>query len=124
MNEVEFNKYINEEIAKLKEQISNLTSQLEGQLKIQEEAQDAMELAWIEKRITDRIAELNQGWTPNWGYEDNEKKYYFEYSEGCVFSNHSYSYKVQPNNWYMKNVEISRIIIDEFKDDLIRWFKR
>lgn len=169
MNRTEFNKYITEQIAKLKEQISNLESQLEGQLVIQggenttykpfplkgdkywsydnmfekvhsrtcvddegrlnafkthEEAQDAMELAWIEKRITDRITELNQGWTPNWEDEDDEKKYYFEYSEGCVFVNYSYSYKVHPNNWYMKNVEISRIILDEFKDNLIRWVKR
>ena len=71
-------------------------------------------------RVLKRIAELNEGWLPNW--EDNdESKYliYYHHNYNRLARN-SYTFiKHLDDRLYLKNNELSQQLINEMEDELL-----
>jgi hypothetical protein len=87
---------------------------------IQQEAERFIEYQRALTRVKRRIAELNDGWTPVWGGEDQMKYYvYCENSRYFVLLTKSNTYFKHTNNdMYLKSETLAQQLIKEMPDDL------
>jgi len=88
----------------------------------EEEAQAELTRRIKKQAILDRIAELNDGWVPDWSLGNSEVKYIVEkiHSDGAVKYRSAF-YTVtqhQPTNQILKSAELAGQIIKEFGEDL------
>ena len=71
-------------------------------------------------RVLNRIAELNEGWLPNWENINESKHiihYNFNENKLCVYR---YTFaKHLDDRLYLKNNELSQQLINEMEDDLL-----
>jgi hypothetical protein len=76
-----------------------------------------------EEILKKAIADLNQGWVPDFN-NDKENKYYIYYSTYSVVPQTEICLcrKEQPTFMYMKSKEIAKIIKTQYKDTLITYF--
>lgn len=82
-----------------------------------EEAEAYREKLIKTQAIKDRIAELNEGWKPNWG-NDNQDKYCIEYYKGRIRVECYDSIQSANNDLQMRSQEVAEQILAEFGEDL------
>jgi uncharacterized protein YfkK (UPF0435 family) len=87
--------------------------------KLKEEALDYSEYKKAEVSIKKRIAELNEGWSPDWE-KDIQQKYYIFYDNLREILDYDYCYTGQflPNAFYLKDQKTARQIIYELEEEL------
>lgn len=87
--------------------------------KTKEEALDYSEYKKAEVSIKKRIAELNEGWSPDWE-KDIQQKYYIFYDNLREILDYDYCYTGQflPNAFYLKDQKTARQIIYELEEEL------
>ena len=87
--------------------------------KLKEEALDYSEYKKAEVTIKKRIAELNEGWRPDWE-KDIQQKYYIFYDNLREILDYDYCYTGQflPNAFYLKDQKTARQIIYELEEEL------
>jgi len=87
--------------------------------KTKEEALDYSEYKKAEVTIKKRIAELNEGWRPDWE-KDIQQKYYIFYDNLREILDYDYCYTGQflPNAFYLKDQKTARQIIYELEEEL------
>ena len=84
----------------------------------EEEAIKARDIQLAKVRVTDRIKELNDGWTPDWS-DGNESKYIVLSSDtNRLWVSNMFVTKFLPNNMYMKSRGIAEQILSEMEDDI------
>ena len=87
--------------------------------KTEEEALNYSEYKKAEVSIKKRIAELNEGWSPDWE-KDIQQKYYIFYDNLREILDYDYCYTGQflPNAFYLKDQKTARQIIYELEEEL------
>lgn len=88
--------------------------------KTEEEAEKELKRKQAETRVLKRIAEMNEGWIPDWDNED-EYKYSIDYSYGNqrLFSDGFSIDKCLLNDFYLKSKELAEQLISEMEEDLL-----
>ena len=92
--------------------------------KTKEEAEQYSRYRILTQKIKDRIAELNEGWTPDWSNE-TERKFliYRSYIDAIFSTSNHYYYQSANSSLFLKSKELAEQIIEEFGDDLMVLFK-
>ncbi len=87
--------------------------------KTKEEALDYLEYKKARVSIKKRIAELNEGWKPDWE-DESQQKYYIFYDNLREILDYDYCYtdQVRPNAFYLKDQKTAKQIIDELEEEL------
>lgn len=91
--------------------------------KTEEEAKRYAEYIKAEETLKKAIADLNQGWVPDFN-NDNQIKYFIYYraDSRSLFIDSWYHRKEHPTFMYMESKEIAEIIRTQYKDTLITYF--
>lgn len=83
-----------------------------------EEADEACNIMRNRQQILDRIAELNEGWEPNWGNMEEAWHLFINYVTGEIDISLTRKYQIHPDKYYFKSREIGYQLIEEFGVDL------
>ncbi len=88
-----------------------------------EEADEACNVMRKRQQILDRIAELNEGWEPDWEDMEHASHLFINHVTGQMDVSHTRRYQIHPDTYYFKSREIGEQLIEEFGDDLKYLFK-
>ena len=90
--------------------------------KTETEAKRYAEYIKAEETLKKAIADLNQGWVPNFN-NGNEPKYSICCNDGVKLFIDSWHYrKEQPTFMYLKSKEIAEVIKEQYKEILITYY--
>lgn len=85
--------------------------------KTKEEAEKHLTLIDAKYLVRKRIAELNDGWVPDWN-EVDQKKYTITRNNADLVINTGHYSKIQPNWMYLKSRELAKQLIKELEPEL------
>lgn len=88
--------------------------------KTEEEAQFTRDRKVFITKVNDRIDELNDGWIADWMEEGQKKYYMYSYLWVLSFSNTD-TVRADRIIHYIKSREVAGQIIEEFKDELLKY---
>ena len=86
--------------------------------KTREEANNHLKVMKAEVSINKRIAELNEGWKPDWENTIQKKYYIFYDNFREILDYNRSSAQFQPNALQLKDKKVARQIIDELEEEL------
>jgi hypothetical protein len=90
----------------------------------EEKAEEAAHAMKMRQKILDRIAELNEGWEPDWRNTYQGKYYIIWYRDEKQFQcAGSLQLQAFPDKYYFRSKEIGHKLIEEFGDNLKYLFK-
>jgi len=93
----------------------------------EEEDKKELRRLFLENKITKRIAELNEGWVPDWStakydYVNEAKyKYVIEIEEDDLYVNAHFRSKTTANKFYLKTRGLADQLVKELKPELIEY---
>ena len=89
--------------------------------KTKEEANEYAKKLIFNQKVLDRIAELNEGWEPDW--DNKENKFSLYVNNGCLMVEYWGKIKNTSDKKHFKSRQIGEQIIKEFDNDkLIKFF--
>lgn len=102
--------------------IDNFNYSIGNYFQTKEEAEEYRDKLIFNQSVIDRIAELNEGWTPDWSDEYQEKFRLLLKIDNLKITR-SWSDKYTSDNKHFKSREIGETILKEFDNEkLIKWF--
>ena len=87
--------------------------------KTKEEAEKVVEYQKAYTKVVNRIAELNEGWKPDWN-DGNQIKYYIDYhvSDQRIKEDCTWGYKNQNNSLHIKSGALAKRLLKEMEKEL------
>ncbi|UOF79922.1 hypothetical protein [Caudoviricetes sp.] len=82
-----------------------------------EEAEQARAKKLAQVRVLRRIAELNEGWVPDWEYDKAKHCVGFDHMCHAFYASFEYGQE-KANEWYLKSREVAESLIASHYDDL------
>lgn len=90
--------------------------------KTEAEAQKYADYIKAEETLRKAIAEVNEGWLPDWNnYDETKHSIYFKINEGKLYINWHKASKDRPNFMYIKDHSSAVKIIENYRQELITY---
>jgi hypothetical protein len=95
----------------LQEDLKKLRSQLE-------EAEKERDYRAALTKVKRRIAELNEGWVPDWSNGSQKYSIFYTHARGCVSADWGCYVKYTNNGLYLKDRSLALQLIEEMPEEL------